>query len=256
MNAPGKDEAMTTSTPWFSKEKREELSSGYRDLIAGALDAGDIENARAWIDRSHEMRYIVHDNFVQAMSIFFSYLYRRFGEDEAINAMREALMGFVPKWASIKKDLTDAQGVVAGTRAWVEFVADTWRKHYGSFTVDEDDEKIIFTHNPCGSGGRLMNAELSGGPVGYEMIRRAGPWTWGEENVPIYCVHCCWAHEIIPVSIAGPGAQFWIHATPFPRKPGDPCVHYIYKNPEDIPERYYQRIGLDKSKTDAAKQKE
>jgi hypothetical protein len=31
-----------------------------------------------------------------------------------------------------------------------------------------------------------------------------------------------------------------------PERPGEPCVHYLYKNPEDIPEEYYTRVGKEK----------
>ena len=77
-------------------------------------------------------------------------------------------------------------------------------------------------------------------------LKKAGPHTWGEENVPIYCAHCPIVHEAYPVNVAGPGAQFWIHASPFPKKPGDPCIYYIYKDPTKIPAKYYDRIGKKK----------
>jgi len=231
----------------FSEEKLEELSAGFRDLIMQALDAGDIEKAKYWVERSHEMRYVVHDSMVHALSIALSHIYTRYGENEAVNTTRDALMGFVPEWAATKKALIAEKGLEEGTRAWVEFVSDTWRKHYGKFTVTEDDEKIIFTHDPCGSGGRLVMSEIYDGPFGYARIQEAGPGNWGEEDVPIYCMHCSWAHEIIPIKIAGPGAQFWVHDSPCPRKPGDKCVHYIYKDPDKIPEKYYERFGLKKN---------
>ena len=33
-----------------------------------------------------------------------------------------------------------------------------------------------------------------------------------------------------------------------PRKPGDPCIHYVYKEPKDIPAKYYEYVGMKKSK--------
>jgi hypothetical protein len=31
---------------------------------------------------------------------------------------------------------------------------------------------------------------------------------------------------------------------PFPQKPGAPCIHHIYKDPNKIPEKYYEYIGM------------
>ena len=85
------------------------------------------------------------------------------------------------------------------------------------------------------------------GPTGYRRLKNAGPHTWGVEGVPIYCAHCPWAHEIWPLALAGEGAQLWVHASPHPQKPGDECVHYIYKDPKKIPHKYYERIEMEKS---------
>jgi hypothetical protein len=79
-----------------------------------------------------------------------------------------------------------------------------------------------------------------------QALKKAGPHTWGETDVPIYCSHCPWVHEIFPIQEVGQGGQLWVHAVPFPKKPGDPCVYHIYKDPKDIPAKYYERIGLKK----------
>jgi len=227
----------------FSKEKLKELSKGYTTLALEALEKKDIEKAKYWIKRYEDTRYDIHDILVHGAVAVGSYIYRHYGEDAANRAIKEGVQGFSASWAAAKKAIFEEQGV----GAWVEFVADTWRKHYGRFTVTEDDEKIIFTHHPCGSGGRLVEMEAYDGPFGYARLEKPAFCTWGEKDVPIYCSHCSWAHEILPILVAGAGAQFWIHATPFPRKPGDKCVHYIYKDPEKIPDEYYERIGMKKS---------
>ena len=126
-----------------------------------------------------------------------------------------------------------------------------WRHRFGgSYSVSEDDEKIIFTHHLCSTGGRLIEKKASSpksyGPQGWATLTEASPTTWGETDVPIYCGTCSWIHEIWPIHLFGEGAQWWIHASPFPKQCGDPCVHYIYKDPKDIPEAYYERIGMKK----------
>jgi hypothetical protein len=121
-----------------------------------------------------------------------------------------------------------------GPGEWIKTLVDLWRQHsaYPGLSIVEDDEKFILTVNPCGSGGRLINMGAYDGALGYKKLKKAGPHTWGETDVPIYCSHCPWVHEIFPIREGGQGAQFWVHASPFPKKPGDPCVHHIYKDPK------------------------
>jgi hypothetical protein len=49
-------------------------------------------------------------------------------------------------------------------------------------------------------------------------------------------------NEILPIENFG----YPNRITEYPEKPGDPCTWYIYKNPDDIPEHYYARIGKTK----------
>jgi hypothetical protein len=67
------------------------------------------------------------------------------------------------------------------------------------------DEKFILTMNPCGSGGRLLKMGVYQEPLNFSRLKKAGPHTWGKENLPIYCSHCVWAHEILPLHEGGPG---------------------------------------------------
>ena len=136
-----------------------------------------------------------------------------------------------------------------GIEAYMEFLIDALRQHsmYPNLTVEEDDEKFILTMQPCGSGGRLIDSGAYEGPLGYAKLKKPGPHTWGEADLPIYCAHCPWAQEIFPVSEVGEGMQLWIHASPFPKKPGDPCVQYVYKDPKYVPDRYYERVGVSRT---------
>ena len=70
-------------------------------------------------------------------------------------------------------------------RELVELLAATWRAHScsgvgpnpGSFTITEDDEKVTFTMNPCGSASALSaTAPTRAGPTVASRARRTtGP---------------------------------------------------------------------------------
>jgi hypothetical protein len=223
----------------FTDEELKEFSKGFMEMAIEAIDAGDLEKAKGWCRHQAEAQGQVHDVLVNFVTGLFSYIYDHEGEDSAVDAIRVIMKRIVPPEliALRTKDL----------REWVSWCVEVARQHSADpgITVVEDDEKFILTIK-CGSGGKLIETGAYDGPNGYRKLREPGPQTWGETDVPIYCGHCPWVSEIFPIQIGGQGSQLWVHASPFPKKPGDPCIHHIYKNPADIPEKYYKRLGMEK----------
>ena len=70
--------------------------------------------------------------------------------------------------------------------------------------------------------------------------KEAHPWSWGRKGVSYYCAHCAAVLEIMAIEKAGFPA--WI-CDP---QPGGRCIHYLYKNPTNVPEKYYKRVGMEK----------
>jgi hypothetical protein len=131
-----------------------------------------------------------------------------------------------------------------------ESLAATWRAHStsgvgpnpGAFEIAEDDEKLTFTMNPCGSGQRLWRNRHYG-PDGWGVTDEAHSWSYGREGFPLYCTHCAFMNEALPIR--------WIGYPVYPSDPPedfdhDPCVWHWYKDPADIPERHFSRHGLER----------
>lgn len=232
----------------FTEEQLEEFSKDHMGLAMEALARDDIEKAKHWLRRHDGVKDIMHDIFLNWVAGLLSYIYDRFGEDAAVHAIRDTVGSGQSSWGIQgglqRKQLIETFGREEGLKAWIEFFVEAWREHamYPGATFEEDDEKIILTNRQCGSGGRLINKRAYEGPFAYRRIKKAAPYTWGEEDMPIYCGHCPWAHEIFPIVYTG--EPLWVHVEPFPKKPGDPCIFHIYKDPKDIPEKYFQRLGL------------
>ena len=237
---------MTDSKKVFSQAELDEFSKDFMGLAMEALERGDIEKAKEWIRRSDQTKDVIHDLYLHWTTALISYIYDNHGEDDAVRAVRDTACYGQSGWAlpftNEKKRLLQEKGL----KGYIEFIVDVWRQHsmYPGTVFEEDDEKITLTMKQCGSGGRLINMGAYEGPFAYRRLKKAGPHTWGEENLPVYCSHCSWAHEIAPLMYGGEGAQLWVHASPFPKKPGDPCVYYFYKDPKKIPDKYYERIGM------------
>ena len=230
----------------FTNEELEEFSKDFMGLTMEALEQGDIEKAKQWIRRHDGTKDAIHDLYLHWITALLSHIYDNWGEDAAVKAVKETACHGQSGWAlpimKVKEQIMQEKGL----KGYIEWIVDLWRQHsmYPGTTFEEDDEKIILTMKQCGSGGRLINMGAYDGAFGYRKLKKAGPHTWGEENLPIYCSHCPWVHEIAPLFYGGPGAQFWVHASPFPKKPGDPCIYHMYKDPDKIPDKYYERIGM------------
>ncbi|MCC7412484.1 MAG: hypothetical protein IT495_12765 [Gammaproteobacteria bacterium] len=233
----------------FTQEQLQEFAKDFMQLALEAIERGDRDTAMHWCRRNQETEWYVHDSYLLWIPEILTIVYDTFGEDSAAGAIKAAIRDASAIYDEHRLALIGEKGL----RGHVEYIVDYfWRHRFGSYRISEDEEKITFDHSPCGSGGRLMDRKtfyaktVYDSPVGYSTLKKAGHHTWGERGVPIYCAQCSWLHEIFPVETYGPGAQWWIHATPFPRRPGDHCVHHIYKDADAIPESAYQRIGVEK----------
>ena len=93
--------------------------------------------------------------------------------------------------------------------------------------------------NPCGSGQRLVRKGLYESQ-GYGRTREAHDWSYGRKGFPLYCTHCTFMNESLPIQ--------WSGYPLYPSDPPedyskDPCTWYWYKDPQDIPERHWRRYG-------------
>ena len=124
----------------------------------------------------------------------------------------------------------------------------------GSMEVEETEDRITVSFDPCGSGGRSMRGDEIEGtgsrvlqPYEFGVTKEKYDWAWNEEGICYYCAHCCLTLEKLP-------AERWGH----PVRVVDPpiwggsadaestqrkCKWTVYKSLEAIPEEAYRRIG-------------
>jgi hypothetical protein len=228
---------------WFSDEELAELSRPTMDKAIEALDAGDVDRARALCEEmKHEWRFL-HDLMVNGVAGLLTFIQERLGED----AVRDAQDGDQRFWRNAVEQIDSTD-----RRAIVYALAATWRAHScsgtgpspGAFTITEDDEKVTFAMNPCGSGQRLWRNGGYQGEGAYGLTQEAHDWSFGRKDFPIYCTHCTFMNEMLPIR--------WIGYPVYPSDPpgdfdSDPCTWYWYKDPADIPDRHWDRYGLERS---------
>lgn len=217
------------------------MSRPTMDRAIEAIDRGDLEGARELCEAmKYEWRFL-HDLMVESIAGLLSFIQERQGEDAVADAHR---------WTMAKGWRRNVAAIATRDRKEiVQLLAATWRAHSGSgtgphpgaFTVTEDDEKVVFAMNPCGSGQRLWRMGRYQRPDGYNVTEKAHDWAYGRQGFPIYCTHCTFMNEILSIE--------WIGYPIYPSDPPDdfghdPCTWYWYKDPADIPDRFWERYGV------------
>jgi hypothetical protein len=228
---------------WFSEAELGEMARPTMDRAIEALDRGDVEGARALCEEmKHEWR-LLHDLMVGGMAGLISFVQARLGDDGVEEAWTYSLER---GWKG------HAEAISRQDRRWmVRALAANWRAHScsgtgphpGAFEIAEDEEKFTFTMNPCGSGQRLWRMGAYEGPDGLGVTAGAHDWSYGREGFPLYCTHCTFMNELLPIR--------WIGHPVYPSDPPedfdrDPCRWYWYKDPADIPAEHWERYGLEK----------
>jgi len=217
----------------------EELGEGTPRKIYELIDAGKAHEAKAMVDYFRTEFLVVHDIYAQYVQDLLAFIARTFGEDQVEAAFRAALgTWFKERYESYDKMTVEEK---------VRLTAEGMRCHLdgpdrqGDFELIEEKERFVFRWDPCGSGGALRRRAAASGQE-LAVAKEAHPWTWGKKGVCLYCSHCSLVNEILPLENFG----YPNRITEYPENPGDPCTWYIYKDPDDIPEEYYTRIGKTK----------
>lgn len=228
------------SERWFSPEELEQLSRPTMDRAVEAIEAGDLEAARRLCTEMKHEWGMLHDLMAGSVLGLVSFIQQRLGDEGVAEAWAQNMEhGWRRHHDAINR---------LGRRDLVYLLAATWRAHStsgtgpnpGSFTISEDDEKVTFIMNPCGSGQRLVrNGAYEGLPDG-GATREAHTWSYGRRRFPLYCTHCSFMNESMPIQWSGyplyPSDPPEDYAT-------DPCTWYWYKDRDAIAERHWTRYG-------------
>jgi hypothetical protein len=233
-----RDEALATIENWEIAPERQVTIQGVAgqwnaelDVIEKLIDAG-IESEPC--ERARNLReeaLALHDGIMSRVAALLSIVYEQNGEKDLHWVLGEVM----------KPESMDPDGTLP-FREKVENIMLFTRCHLLPFSVSEDDEKVTFMPNPCPSGARLIRDGHYDSPRNNAIVRDAGPLTYGRAEMPIYCCHepsmelSSALRTGVPLFIVDPPEDVGI----------SPCKIYVYKDPAQIPEAYYQRLGLKK----------
>jgi hypothetical protein len=218
----------------FTEQELAEMGTPTLDLLMQAIDAGNKDQAKALAQRMKKEYNHLHDGYMFWVAGLQTYIYENHGVEAVEEAERlahtaEAKTVFKPPE---KTDL----------RSLVEQTASGLRGHMQPITIVETDDTISLSMKPCGSGERIIQMGGYSPEVGLAKVQEPHAITWGMQDFPIYCVHCP-VTEALALENTGGFVRVKVVTEPFYN---GACEYVFYKNPEDIPDEFYTRIGKKK----------
>ncbi len=225
----------------------DDLGAATPEKIVQAIDEGRLDDAKALA------RYMIpegkglHDLMCDWVWDLLTRIAERQGEQE----MYECLRASQETWF-MRRAWRGFLGLTVAER--VQLTAEMMRAHRsgpeqdGGIEIVEEDDRYSIVMDPCGSGGRMRRgdpvdgtASRLGPPYDFGVTQEAHDWSWGQKDVPYYCVHCT-MNEILPMEWGG--HPLWV--TGYEPDADKPCRWHFYKTAEAIPEDYYRRVGREK----------
>ena len=176
----------------------------------------------------------LQDYSINWITSLLSFIGRELGEPAVEQALRATGEEFILPGRDTGVDWA---ALPAAARAKV--IARAMVSNFGECEVSEDDEKIVLSFR-CGSGGRLLDDgryDEQGGA--YLTLRQPAGRTFGRDRLPVYCAHCSIHNEIQPLERGGV-----VTSVEFPpERPGERCVHHVYRDAHAIPPEALDRLG-------------
>ena len=224
----------------LSDDEISRMSTALWEQARSAIADGDTERGLERLDAAVKQWRSLQDYSINWITVLLSFISDELGEVAVERALRRTGDDFVRP----RRDTgTSWDSLPAGARAKV--IARAMVANFGSVEVDEDDEKIILSFR-CGSGGRLIDDGRYEGDHAYATLRERSGRTFMRDELPVYCAHCSVNNEIQPVEWGDTPTSVEYP----PERPGEPCVHHVYKDVADLPPEVFERIGLEPPELD------
>jgi len=239
-----------------------------------AIDEGNKEKALKLVDMFNAETALWHSMYpIKWNWKWMDFIVERYGYNELYYALRSLYSRMEPPLAPDEPKPTKASIPSAEDRARK---AAAWGRGdlsgpnaEGSVRIIDEPDRIVMELNPCGSGGRgLIRVEkmddlivniaedlkmqiymqlpitpLTEPPFNFKSTTEAHPVAQGKVGIPHFCTRCFVHFEMAAIARTG----YLTTVVERPENHTDPnCRWFFYKDLDDIPEKYYTRIGARK----------
>jgi hypothetical protein len=204
----------------FSLEQVALLQSDLDATLRKDLEAGNRAEAKSFYSAVESGARGLHDFYRDAVSMFLSRIYRRYGVDDLEASLRASSeLDWMP-WM-LEEIESDPR---ARLIAWAELLG---VGNFATLAIEEDDEKFIIRQDPCGSCGRQHRDGRYDEPWNLAMVGEKHALTYGEGPTTIYRSHIPMMHYVMPMERIG--APWPLIRCP--REKAGICRVHLYKNP-------------------------
>jgi hypothetical protein len=123
----------------------------------------------------------------------------------------------------------------------------------GNLEFEEDDVRYTVRFDPCGSGGHVLRGdqEVYGtpprmeAPYNWRVLEEEHDFAWNKKGVCLYCTNCCVLVQKKPIEEFGYPVRV-VEPPTYPDRKDAKCTWHIYKDPRNVPERFYTEVGATK----------
>jgi hypothetical protein len=258
--------ALPDGTPWNAYAQWDRMLSDVEAAVR-AIHREEREESLRLLDTAKETWRRCHDRDVDHTYGLMSEIVGRFGES-SIGAMWDKVIVPLFSWRYDKFDI-DKSSWDDSLYTLMLVACEAMRGHLvgpertGDFELIETEDRFILRFDPCGSGGRTIRGDtIEGTPARmeppYEWTVSAEPHTWNHSQTGIchYCTHCIRLMEELPMDRFG----YPVRVVDPPRYGArdengnfEKCQWQMFKDPTNVPEEYYERVGRTKPKVFGSK---
>ena len=249
--------ALPDGSAWHARRRWDVFLTRVEELV-GLVHRGRAEAALAKLDEAKETWRQVHDRDVDHTYGLMHEVKLRLGED-AIRDMYDRVLLPLFAWRYDKFDI-DRHPWDEALEVLMLVACEAMRGHLvgpertGDFELVETDDRFILRFDPCGSGQRTIRGDWIEGtparmepPYNWSVTEEPHTWNHGTPGVCHYCVHCIVLMEEMPIDRFGYPVRV-IDPPVYPDADPDPdrrqkCQWQMFKDPTQVPEEYYERVG-------------
>ncbi len=217
----------------LTPEEMKLLERNPSDVIREKIEATGSKEAIDAFNEYVGMFQTVHDGLMTWITYAMSAAYKAGGADFLTEEMKPY---FKPTHAAMLEGYWDKP-----FKERVLFSISCFRNFHDCKIkfIGEDDEKLTFEMDPCGSGQKTVEMGLYE-PTGKCSMCKAHAMTAGLDDFPIYCIHA-------PIGeiCANELGETPIYQQDYPEKTGTcSCTIHVYKDKNKVPDSYFIRLGL------------
>ncbi len=228
----------------------------YQDLIeafAASCAKQDAATAASQLEQARLTWRLTHDRKHDWLCFLITFAARKLGEDK-VGPLWDVLLA--PSYEIYKRYDVETNPWEQSAELLMQIMAEALRGHLsgpgrkGDIEFIDEGHRIGFRFAPCGSGGRTYQDDPDDGvgprmeaPYEFGVTSGEHDWAWNKTGVCYYCAHCCAAMELEPIRMFGYPARVVDPPTWPQARSGAQCTWWVYKDPRDVPDEVYERVG-------------